>query len=350
MRSYRPTTTSKTQSIKEKLVLVREGFLYGLVVEDAKTEKTSINRGITSTPTFVFYANNTKCLIDYSSQNNPQIEKFLGEYFSQIPAGTSFGIYNGYYNDINSNLTADLTGQYTFRTYYGGIIEADVNSVTTLSSTINRYDKTKFEQIPYLVPSTIKLVSEVKSIIKNKLGKNTKNSFNYLGIKIGDYVKFTDYSSQVKVLDINVDSDGNEYILIDKKLDQMDLTNLKTKISVFISVVDSYVNSPDMTETVTGTCIEYNGNVIISCTDNHTLSQCRFRSSPLKNIKVEFNPNTFCATPETDTAIQRTNTDNIVQLTTVLANAVANISSTQNVSGVINRNGNTRNAFYGRPF
>ena len=61
MRSYRPTSTSLKQNPKEKLILVREGLFYGLVIEDAKVEKASINRGITSTPTFVFYSNNTKC-------------------------------------------------------------------------------------------------------------------------------------------------------------------------------------------------------------------------------------------------------------------------------------------------
>lgn len=147
-----------------------------------------------------------------------------------------------------------------------------------------------------------------------------------------------------------MDSDGNEYILLEKRLTENDLTNAKTNIQVYIPVVDSFTGLPDTTETTTGTCVEYSNGVLISCTDNHTLSQCRFRSSNLNNIISEFNPNTFCSTPETDTAIQRTNTDNIVQLTTVLANAVANISSTQSVSGVVNKNGNTRNAFYGRPF
>lgn len=195
MRSYRPTATSKTQTIKEKLVFVREAMLYGLLIQDAKTEKASINRGITSTPTFVFYSSNTKCLIDYSLQNNPDLEKYLDEYFSQIAPGTTFYIYNGYYNDVNSSSTADLTGEYVFRSYYRGVVEADVTSITNLTSTINRYDKTKFEQIPYLIPNTITETPEIKSIIKNRLGKNTKNSFNYLGIKLEIILKY-----QVKLL------------------------------------------------------------------------------------------------------------------------------------------------------
>jgi hypothetical protein len=64
MRSYRPTTSSTKQNTKEKLVFVREGVLYGLVIEKAKVDTASINRGITSTPTVVYYSNNTKYIHD----------------------------------------------------------------------------------------------------------------------------------------------------------------------------------------------------------------------------------------------------------------------------------------------
>lgn len=350
MRAYRPTSLSVKQNPKEKLVLVREGLFYGLIIEDAKVDKLSINRGIVSTPTFVFYSNNTKCLIDYTNQTNSGLQKQLNEYFSQIETGTTIYIYNGIYIDVNSNSTADLTGTYTFRSYYNGIIEADVVSVNNLSTSINRYDKTRFQEIPYIVAANIIDGYDVKSYIKNRLGKNTKNSFNYLGIKVGDYIKITDVSSQLKVLELNVDSDGNEYILVDNHLDELDLTSLKTKIDVYIPVIDVYADQPDSKETETGSCIEYNNGVIIACTDNHTASQCRFRSSTFKNIITEYSVNTFCSTPETDTAVQRTATDNLVQLTSTLASAISNMASASGINGTINNNGNTKNAFYGRPF
>ena len=350
MRSYRPTTSSTKQNSKEKLIFVREGVLYGLVIEKAKIDTASINRGIVSTPTVVYYSNNTKCLIDYSNQTNKDLEVKLEEYFSQIENGTGLTLFNGTYTDTNANITADLSGDYVFRSYYNGIIEADVSSVTTLSPTINRYDKTRFDEIPYLIAETITTGLETKTIIKNKLGKNTKNSFNYLGVRAGDYIKLTDISSQLKVLDITVDSDGNEYVTVDKDLEETDLTNLKTKVDIYYTIVDSYVTPPDLTETETGACIEYFNGVVISCTDNHTPSQCRFRSSTINSIVTEITLNTFCSTPETDTSIQRNTSDNLVQLTTTLANALNNISNSSGVAGVINKNGNTKNGFYGRPF
>jgi hypothetical protein len=350
MRSYRSTTTSTTQNNKEKLVFVREGVLYGLMIEQAKDDTASINRGIVSTPSIVYYANNAKCLIDYSTQTNKDIDVKLQEYFSQLQDGIGFTLYNGTYTDINSNILADVSGSYTFRSYYNGIIEADVISVESLSSTINRYDKNRFDQIPYILASSMSQGTEIKTIIKNKLGKNTRNSFNYLGVRVGDYIKLTDISSQLKIVEMSVDSDGNEYITVDKQLDSQDLTNIKTKVDVFYAVVDSYISPPDVNETITGACIEYYNGVIIACTDNHTLSQCRFRSSAVNSISTEITPNTFCSTPESDTSIQRSSTDSLVQLTTTLANAMANINTTSGVAGVVNKSGNTKNGFYGRPF
>ncbi len=349
MRTYQPTTSSTFRNNKEKLVFVREGVLYGLVIEKAKVDKTSINRGITSTPTIIYYSNNTKCLIDFSNQTNADMNSKLEEYFNQIQNGTTLYLYNGNYIDVNSNTTANLTGEYVFRSYYNGIIEADVVSVGTLSTRINRYDKTNFEQIPYLVAATFTEELETQTIIKNKLGKNTKNSFNYLGIKPGDYIKITDFTSQLKVMEMNIDSDGNEYIIVDKAIDPVDLTNLKTKIDVYIVCLDQYTTVPNPQETIVGACFEYANGVLVSCTNNHTLTQCRFRASPSRGISSEITLNTFCATPETDTAIQKPLTENLVQLTTTIANAMATMSSSS-IAGVVNRGGNTKNSFYGRPF
>jgi hypothetical protein len=347
MRSYRSTTTSTKQNSKEKLVFVREGVLYGLVIEKSKDDSASINRGIVSTPSIVYYSNNTKCLIDYSNQTNSDIETKVDEYFSQIKNGTGLTLFNGSYTDTNSNSTADLSGDYVFRSYYNGIIEADVTAVTSLSTTINRYDKNRFDEIPYLIAKTLTNTPEIKTIIKNKLGKNTKNSFNYLGLRIGDYIKITDVSSQVKILDMSIDSDGNEYIVVDKDIDSMDLTNIKTKIDIYLPVIDSYIDPPNITETITGACVQYFNGVVISCADNHTVSQCRFRASPSQGIISEITLNRFCATPETDTSIQRSFNDSLVQMTSAMASSM---NSSSNVAGVINKSGNTKNGFYGRPF
>lgn len=339
-------SNQKSHIKKEKLVLVREGFLYGLSVEKYKSEKSSLNRGITSTPNFVFYSNNTKCLIDFTNQTNQDLDSVISDFFNQIDIGTSFTIYNGLYEDPNLKVTANLNGTYTFRGIYNGIIEADVVSVTSLSSRINRYDKTKFEQIPYIIPTTFK-TTDNNTIIKNRFGKDTKNSFNYLGVKIGDYVKITDIQYPAKILDINIDSDGNEYIIVDQDISVIDLVNTKTVVLIYIPVIDSYSTEPDIKETDVGACIEYQNGVIVNCTNNNTISQCRMRASGTNNITTEITVGTFCSTPETDTAIQTDTTNNLIQITSNLVNAVTSIN---NISGPVLKNNNSKNSFYGRPF
>lgn len=339
-------SANKSLVKKEKLVLVREGFLYGLSIEKYKSETSSLNRGITSTPNFVFYSSNTKVLIDFTNQTNGQIDSNISTFFNQIDSGTTITIYNGLYNDPNLNVTSNLSGTYVFRSFYNGIVEADVTSVTSLSSKVNRYDKTRFEQIPYIVPTTFK-VTDAKTIIKNRFGKNSKNSFDYLGIKVGDYVKITDMTFSAKVIEKSVDSDGNEYLAIDQDFTTIDLTNRKTTVLVYIPVVDGYTQEPSTTETDIGACIEYANGIVVNCTNNNTISQCRMRANATNGITTEITVGTFCSTPETDTAIQTDTTNNLIQITSNLVNAVTSIN---NISGPVLKNNNSKNSFYGRPF
>lgn len=336
----------KTQNKNEKLVLVREGFLYALSIEKYKSEISSLNRGIVSTPNVVYYNSNTKCLIDYTNQTNSDIENDIVDFFTQITIGTTFQLNNGIYTDVNLDVSADISGVYTFKSFYNGIVEADVTSTTNLSTKVNRYDKNRFEQIPYIIPTVLEETTN-KSIVKNRLGKDTKNSFNYLGVKIGDYIKLTDISTPIQVIKIDIDADGNEYILLDKDISELDLTNTKTKVLVYIPVTDAYTVNPDLAQTEVGACIEYSNGVVINCTNNNTISQCRFRSNQQNNITTEITVGTFCATPETDTAIQKDTTSSLIAITSNLVNAVASIN---NISGPVLKNNNSKNSFYGRPF
>lgn len=340
MISRHVTTSSLKQTQKEKLLLARSSLFYGIVIEKYKVDNITLNRGIVSTPSFIFYSNNTKCLIDYTNQTNSELEVDVKLFFDQVSSGTNITIQNAYYKDVNLSEVADLSGTYVFRGYYDGIIEADVTSVTDLNSKINRYSKTNFEEIPYITANSVIEQTISKTIIKNKMGKNTKNSFHYLGTKVGDYIRLTGLSSPLKILDINVDSDGNEFIEVQGILSEQDYTSRRIKIEIYVPVVDSIQTAPDPAESETGACIEYSGGVIVSCTDNNTVSQCRSRSSKSQGIITEITLGTFCNTPETDTAIQRTTTDNLVQITNALVNTMSTITSTTV----------KKNNFYGRNF
>lgn len=349
MRSYKPTTTSRQKDSREKYILVREDLFYGLVIENGKTNKISIDRGITSTPTFIFHTANTKCLIDFCAPTNPAVQIAADEYFNQFVYGTTFYVYNAYYLDTNTNNSADLSGQYIFRSYYQGIVEADVTSVTSLNSNVTRYDRTKFEEIPYIVPNTINTEELQVSVIKNKFGKNTKNSFYYLGAKVGDYIRLTDITSHLQILEINVDSDGTEYITVDRVLDESDMTNKKTKVELYVVLKEINQNKNLLTvstdASTTGVCLEVQNNVVISCTDYHTSDQCRFREDRARSVVTTFNAGQYCKTPETMTASQ-TNQNVLAQLTLSLAQTMNNMNKQSIVQGI---NGN-KNFFYGRNF
>jgi hypothetical protein len=342
----------KKQEDIDKLVLTRSSLLYGLVIEKFKSDKISINRGVTSTPTFIFYSNNTKCFVDYTNQLNSDVETKISDYFNSIKPGTTVTLTNALYRDPASDEIANLNGNFVFRQINNGIVSLDVTSVDSLSTKINRYDKRNFDEIPYFTATTVSKYGTSKTIIKNRFGKNTKNSFNYLGILPGDYIKIENtLSNPAKILDISIDSDGNEFIVIDKIIDEVDLTNLQTKVDVYLEVKNRYnafVDTREAENGFIGACIIYSNDVIVSCTDNNTFSQCNLRANSYDNLRTEITFDTFCRTPENDTAVQTSQTDSLIQLTSTLASALANVGS--NVSGPISKNGNSRNSFYGRPF
>jgi hypothetical protein len=283
---------------------------------------------------------------------NSEIETKIKDYFNSIKPGTTLTISNALYRDPSSDEIANLAGNFVFRQINNGIVSLDVTSVNTLSTKITRYDKKNFDEIPYFTANSVGKSAITKTIIKNRFGKNTKNSFNYLGILPGDYIKIENtLSNPAKVLDISIDSDGNEFIVIDKIIEEDDLTNLQTKVDVYIEVKNKYNGFADVREAENGfigACILYSNDVIVSCTDNNTFSQCNLRASSYDNLRSEITFDTFCRTPENDTAVQTSQTDSLIQLTSTLASALANVGS--NVSGPISKNGNSRNSFYGRPF
>lgn len=349
MRTYQPTTSSRQKDTKEKYLLVREDLFYGLVVEQGKAIKISIDRGITSTPTFIFHTSNTKCLIDFCSPTNPDVQRAADEYFNQMTSGTTFHVHNAQYSDPNTNNTADLSGEYIFRSYHQGIVECDVVSVTHLNSNVTRYDKTKFEQIPFIIPTSIIEGDVSVSVIKNKFGKNTKNSFYYLGAKVGDYIRLSSITSHLEILEIKVDSDGTEYITVDKILDEIDLTNVKTRVELYVTLKEINNNknilSVNTNATEVGVCIEVQNNVVIACTDYHTRQQCLLREDKSRVIFTTFKLGEYCIPPETMTAAQ-TQQNVLAQLTLSLAQTMNNMNKKSLIQGV---NGN-RNTFYGRNF
>ena len=338
MISRRNTPSNNLSKSKDRLVKTRSSLMYGISIIKDDQETVSTNRGLVSIPNIMFHTGNTKCIIDFSNPTNSEIENKIKKYFSQIDINDTFTITNGTYTDPISNETADVSGTYVFKQLLGSIVEANVTSVEYLNNKISTYHKANFEQIPVFKFDSINDSSDVKIYFKNKFGKNSKNSFNYLGIKIGDYIKLTNLTTPVEVVNIKTDQNGAEIIEVNATLTEQDYSNERIAVELYVLTdIDTSTKNIDITDTRIGACIEYFNGAIISCTDNNTVSQCNARAKI--GYTTEITPGTFCATPETSTAIQKTTTDNLVQITSTLADAVINISNTTK-----------RNKFYGRNF
>jgi hypothetical protein len=342
------TTNYKESTNIEKLVLVRSAVLFGLMFEEIKQEKITYNSGITSVPTFIYFNNNTECFIDFSNKTNLDIETKLKVFFSKVNPLTTFFVNNAYYEDTTSDINADLSGEYVFNDFYNGIVKATVTSVTGLASGVTRYDKKYFQEIPIINMSSIP-VTEVSNvtIVRNIFGINTKNSFSYLGLKLGDFISFSNADNKYEILEISNDPNGVETIKIKGKIPRQDKLDTKILVNVFAQVKDKYTVGADLSETETGACVISNNGIIISCYDNHTRSQCRFRSSAIDSLVSTFGPESFCFTQETDTAVELSTTDQLVQITNLLTTSLL-ASNASNVVGPVNRGGNSRTSYYGR--
>jgi len=348
--SYHNTTNYKISSNAEKLVLVRSGVLYGLSFETVKQEKNTYNSGITSIPTFIFINNNTQCFLDFTNQTNQDVEAKIKNFFSKIAPLTTINIHNAFFTNTNTEERADLSGQFVFSEFFNGIVKLNVTSVNQLASGVVRYDKKYFEEIPLIVASAL-TTTETQNItvIRNLFGSNTKNSFNYLGIQVGDFISFSEVEKKYEVIEITTDPNGVETVKVNGIIDAEEYIDVKVLVNAFVRCKDKYTEEPNINETQTGACVQSQNGVIINCMENHTASQCRFRSSAIDNIDSTISFGSFCVTPETETSVQKTNTDKLIEITSLIATnlAIANTNTT-NVAGPINRGGNTKNAFYGR--
>jgi hypothetical protein len=348
--SFQNTTNYKQATNAEKLVLVRTNVLYGLSFEVVKQETISYNSGITSVPTIIFINNNTQCFIDFSNQTNSDVEYKVKSFFSKISVGSTFYIYNGLYSDPNTENTADLSGEFTFAEYFNGIIKANVTNISSINADVVRYDKKYFEEIPLIVASSITSTETNQvTVIRNLFGSNTKNSFNHIGAKIGDFVSFSEIEGKYEIIEMSVDPHGVETMKVNGVIDPQILTDSKILVSLYIRTTEQFTQDADVNETQLGSCVQSQGGVVISCMDNHTASQCRFRSSIADNTTTTISFGVFCTTPETDTAVETSTTDKLVKITNLLASNIA-LASTNiaNVAGPVNRNGNSRTGFYGR--
>jgi hypothetical protein len=291
---------SRSRSTKQKqgknLVLARSGLLYGLTYVKVKEEKISSNRGITSTPNFLFYDNNTKVMIDFSDYNNTTSADELYSFWNLIIDGMAFTITDGELINPANKQQYDVSGTYTFTSIENLVVFADVVSVESISTGIHLYNKNDFSNLPTFTLATIiepEKTTPLTSIVNN-LGKNTKNSFNFLGIKVGDYVQLQSKQSKFEIVDYSLDSEGKEVITVFGEIAEEDRISTKTFIGLYVEKKNENTVSVDITDEKIGACEVLENNIVISCTSNNTASQCELRSTT--SLTARFTESKACTT------------------------------------------------------
>ncbi|MFZ9377060.1 MAG: hypothetical protein ACO25K_08045, partial [Candidatus Fonsibacter ubiquis] len=228
-------------------------------------------------------------------------------FFDLLISGINFTITNGeWLNPTVDKLTYDLSGTYKFTKIVDGIVFAEVISIESISSSIVRYDKEYFQQIPIISFTTITVPQnvEVKSYILNIMGKNSKNSFSYLGARKGDYLQIQDNQIKYKIDSVTIDAEGKEVIVVFGELNNNNFIGTPILITLNQPNLDKIQINYDNQEL--GKCEISQSNSVIECIDNHTLLQSKLREDNFNNITTKFYPGEFCSFLSTSQELQDT--------------------------------------------
>jgi len=321
-RSSYLKSKNKSRGEDVELVPVRSNVFYGIQTKQFDVQKTNTERKITVIPNITFYDNFTKAFIDFSDYlNNPEASD-IKPFFDLLINGLNFTVSNAtWVNPTIDKTTFDLNGTYKFIKIVDKIVFVEVVSINSYSSKITRYDKEFFDQLPTIQFSTTITPDkkEIKSYIFNYLGKNSKNSFSYLGLKPNDYIQFQNEKEKYKIDSYQIDTEGKETIIVDGKLTESNFIGTP----ILLTLNQKNINKIQLTydNNILGKCELVTNNAITECLDNHTELQAKLREDLFNNIKVNFYPNEFCVT------FQRSNQ---ILETQNLINSLKNRNATRN--------------------
>lgn len=298
MISHSSYTKAKLHSRGEnnELVFTRSGIFYGIEAKKVNEEQSTIEREILAIPNITFYDNYTKLMIDFSDyMNNPE-KSDVQSFFKLLVNNQQFSIINGKWknNSINQ-LTYDISGTYRFIKSVDDIVFAEVMTIGSYNLNVNRYDKEYFLETPYVEVSYTTRTTEpiVKNYIFNYLGKNSKNSFAYLGANIGDYIEIQNNEIRYEILSISQDNQGKEIITIAGEVKEVN----KVGTPILISLYQENKNKIQLNydNKITGKCEISKNGALIACLDNNTELQAKLREDFYNSITTQFYPNQFCS-------------------------------------------------------
>jgi hypothetical protein len=289
---------------EKETALVRTGSFYGLKIEGVRLENSTLKRGIISTPNFYFYDNQSKVMVDFSDFKNVIEDVLVKDFFALNLTGNTFELKNAeWLNPDLTNKKINLNGTYTFDSFKNNILFANVSSVDSIDTDLNRYDKSFFKTTPDLVFSVSASQGDTKLFsIVNYLGENSKNSFNYLGAVPGDYIKINKSNNKYEIYDLFKDEEGKEILIIKGSLTAEDRVTSITDVSLYLHNPDRIQKANYDNEKIGRCNILVNG--VSQCFDSNTQYQCALRNNSKTKAISSFVQGDFC---EEETAVvQRT--------------------------------------------
>ena len=288
---------SKPQGEGKVLVPVRSGSFYGLNFEQNITETSTVKRGIVATPTLIFNDNFTKVKIDFSDYKNVISEDLINSFFKLTLDGVTMNIENAKWkNNTISSKKIDLSGTYIFNEFTNKVVFGNVVSLNNYDANIKRYDKASFTTTPNIILDFSASQEEKNTTkITNEFGPNSKNSFKYLGTKIGDYIAFTNVDKKYEVINISTDEENKEIIILNGKITNENRKDLITDVFLF-SVNYDDTKIENFSSSTIGKC-DVNKNNNVTCFDNQSELQCQLSKNSKLSETAVFTQSTFCTTP-----------------------------------------------------
>jgi hypothetical protein len=295
---------NRPQGQGKDFISVRSGSFYGLKIQKKILEASSYKRGIVASPNFYFYDNDTKVMIDFSDYKNSTTDEQIKEFFTLNLTGQTFTVEQSEW--VNTELFKNkisLNGTYTINVFQNNILFANVVDVEEFETNIKRYDKKYFVDVPNFTILVNTTQDDIPiSHIVNHLGKNSKNSFSYLGANIGDYVSLSISSKKFEIIDIFIDEEGKEIVEVLGDLSTQDLTTSLTNVVIYIKN-QNFTNITDFDNVITGKCNVTKSGVAF-CYDNQTELQCECRKNKNLNEISTFTKGIYC--PDVDVVVKRT--------------------------------------------
>lgn len=234
----RNTKKSYTQRDKRSFYLVASDVYFGIKFLKKETFSEKTKRGILTTPTFFYYDNQQKVIIDYSNSKNQDDLSYIFSFFSEMQNGITFAVTDANFVQDSINVNANLSGTYQFSSIENSkLIKANVVSVNNIQTKKDNYSFNFFTKTPQLSRGGVLSEKQQKSnIIKNTLTTGLY-SFKRMGINVGDYIDFsgtlTNPKRKYKVIDSYIDNDGFETLQVDYSLEDEDLVGESVILNVY---------------------------------------------------------------------------------------------------------------------